>query len=79
MKLMCRDCRQDFVLCERKQAFFAQKKWKKPVRCPLCRKENKRKYTDPYYGWESTMFGRGGGRGRHTRVYYAPHTVGGFR
>ncbi len=79
MKLTCRDCGKSFVFSEKEQAFFAQKKWKDPVRCPLCREKNKKLRRDPYYGWESVMYSWGSRRGHHTRVHYAPHTVGGFR
>lgn len=37
------------------------------------------KNSDPYDGWESTMYGRMGKGNRHKRVHYAPHTVGGFQ
>lgn len=52
MKLTCRDCGKSFVFSEKEQAFFTQKKWKDPVRCPLCREKNKNCAVTP------TMAGR---------------------
>jgi len=79
MKIKCKECRSFFEFTEGEQRFYAKNGLSQPKRCPVCREECKRRRADPYIGFEETMFRGGGGRGRHTRVHYAPHVVGGFR
>jgi hypothetical protein len=55
MTLFCQDCHKLFVFSEHEQDFFFANGWKKPVRCPNCRKVHKERRRDPYWGWESTM------------------------
>jgi len=39
--LTCRDCGGEFVFTEREQAFFQEKGFTTPVRCPDCRRKRK--------------------------------------
>lgn len=72
MKLQCRECGMKIIIREenedhntQREGFFC---------CKRCQEKNKK-----YQGWQSTMRSGGGKRGRHTRVHYAPHVIGGFR
>ena len=39
--LICKDCGAEFVFTEGEQAFYAEKGFAEPTRCPECRKARK--------------------------------------
>ena len=39
--LTCKDCGAEFVFTEGEQAFYAEKGFSEPTRCPECRKARK--------------------------------------
>ena len=55
--LVCQDCSQEFVFSASEQAFFAERQFSEPRRCPSCRAARKAARGD--FGGGSHM---GGGR-----------------
>lgn len=43
MELICKDCGRRFLFSKDDQNRYTLKKWEPPVRCPLCRKESKKR------------------------------------
>ena len=41
LTLVCRDCQASFVFTEGEQAFFREKAFSPPTRCPECRRRRK--------------------------------------
>lgn len=72
MKLQCRDCGRSFCFTEGERKFFAEKEWKDPVRCPLCREQSKRVRAEVQLGWGAVMCYWGFRRYRRTKVRYTP-------
>lgn len=75
--LTCRECGATFTFTEGEQAFYAQKGFSEPTRCPSCRAAKKASrnsggYGDSYgsgggYGGGSYGSNYGGGGGGYTR------------
>jgi CxxC-x17-CxxC domain-containing protein len=73
--LTCRDCGQTFTFTAGEQAFYAERGYSEPLRCPSCRASRKQQRAnsgDSYgnggyggggYGGDSYSSGRGGGYG----------------
>ena len=76
--LYCKDCREVFEFTEEERVFFNERKWALPVRCKPCR-EKKRTSFEMYGNICELMNNNDKKKRRRTRVYYAPHIVGGFR
>src|SRR6478609_7679697 len=75
--LTCRECGATFTFTEGEQAFYAQKGYSEPMRCPSCRAAKKASrsgggYSDSYGGggggYSSYGNGGGGGYSRPERV-----------
>lgn len=72
--LQCRDCGTSFTFTEGEQAFYAQKGYSEPMRCPSCRAAKKASrsggYGDSYGGGSGygSYGGNGGGYGRSERT-----------
>ena len=45
IKLVCRDCKKEFVFSAGEQKFFEQRGFNPPSRCPQCRKKKKEKHS----------------------------------
>jgi CxxC-x17-CxxC domain-containing protein len=56
--LVCADCGQEFIFSASEQAFFAERQFSEPRRCPSCRAARKASRGD--FGGGSGMGGRGG-------------------
>jgi CxxC-x17-CxxC domain-containing protein len=72
--LTCRDCGTSFTFTEGEQAFYTQKGYSEPQRCPNCRAAKKASrsggYGDSYgggYGNGGGSYGGGGGGGGYGR------------
>lgn len=48
--IKCKDCGQDFVWTIDEQAYYQQKKFKPPLRCPICRSTYKEAKKDKFRG-----------------------------
>ncbi len=72
--LQCRDCGTSFTFTEGEQAFYSQKGYSEPLRCPTCRAAKKASrsgggYGDSYgNGGGYSSYGNGGGYSRPERV-----------
>jgi CxxC-x17-CxxC domain-containing protein len=72
--LQCRDCGTSFTFTEGEQAFYAQKGYSEPMRCPSCRAAKKASrsgggYGDSYgNGGGYSSYGNGGGYSRPERT-----------
>jgi CxxC-x17-CxxC domain-containing protein len=55
--LVCADCGQEFIFSASEQAFFAERQFSEPRRCPSCRAARKAARGD--FGGGSHMGGRG--------------------
>ena len=60
--LTCADCRCQFTFTDGEQAFFKERGFTPPLRCPDCRR--RRKADRPGGGASSSGGSGGGGRGR---------------
>src|SRR6188472_3717736 len=58
--LTCRECGATFTFTEGEQAFYAQKGFSEPTRCPSCRAAKKANRNSGGYG---DSYGSGGGYG----------------
>jgi CxxC-x17-CxxC domain-containing protein len=72
--LTCRDCGQAFTFTAGEQAFYAERGYSEPLRCPSCRAARKQQrsaggdsygssYSGGGYGGDSYSSGRSGGGG----------------
>ena len=77
--IQCKECTRVFTFPEEDQKAFSLRGWVAPVRCARCRAIAKKRRSDPYWGWQSTMGGSLPARKGHRRVNYPVHVVGGFR
>ncbi|MFI3292604.1 MAG: zinc-ribbon domain containing protein [Rikenellaceae bacterium] len=66
-----------FAFTEEQQQQYKENKWFEPRRCPACRNAQRQR-NDPFEGWNCTMGANFRHKQRHSRVAYAPYTVGGF-
>ena len=57
--LTCRDCGQAFTFTAGEQAFYAERGFSEPQRCPSCRSARKAQRTSQ--GYDSSGYGGGGG------------------
>ena len=57
----CRDCGQEFVFTAGEQAFYQERGFSEPQRCPSCRAARKAQRNDG--GYSSGGYGGGGGGG----------------
>ena len=71
--LTCSDCGMEFAFTEREQAFYAEKGFSEPRRCPSCRASRKaaRSGGDSGYGGGSSYSSGGGGMTPGTAVVAA--------
>lgn len=60
--ITCRDCGQAFTFTAGEQAFYAERGYSEPQRCPSCRAARKAQRNDSGYG--DSSYGGGGGYGR---------------
>lgn len=62
--LTCRDCGQEFVFTAGEQAFYQERGFSSPLRCPDCRRRRKsERNTGGYDSNDSYSSGGGGGGG----------------
>ena len=64
--LTCRECGATFTFTEGEQAFYAQKGFSEPTRCPSCRAAKKANRNSGGYG---DSYGSGGGYGGGSGSY----------
>ena len=57
----CRDCGQEFIFTAGEQAFYQERGFSEPQRCPSCRAARKAQRNDG--GYSSGGYGGGGGGG----------------
>jgi CxxC-x17-CxxC domain-containing protein len=60
--LTCRDCGQTFTFTAGEQAFYTERGYSEPQRCPACRAARKAQRSNDGYG-DSSYGGSGGGYG----------------
>ena len=77
--IQCKECTRVFAFSQTDQEDFCRRGWHEPVRCARCREIAKKRRSDPYWGWESTIGSSASMKKRHRRVNYPAHVVGGFR
>jgi CxxC-x17-CxxC domain-containing protein len=64
--LTCRDCGQPFTFTAGEQAFYTERGYSEPQRCPSCRAARKAQRSDDSYGgggYSSGGYNSGGGGG----------------
>jgi len=61
--LTCRDCGQAFTFTAGEQAFYAERGYSEPQRCPACRAARKAQRSTDGYDSGSSYGGAGGGGG----------------
>lgn len=61
--LTCRDCGEAFTFTEGEQAFYLERGFSEPQRCPACRAARKAQRTTGGGGYESGGYGGGNGGG----------------
>ena len=61
--ITCRDCGQTFTFTEGEQAFYAERGYSEPQRCPSCRAARKAQRNDGGGGYGDSGYGRSGGGG----------------
>src|SRR3954462_6020279 len=59
--LTCRDCGQAFTFTAGEQAFYLERGFSEPQRCPACRSARKAQRSSSGGGYESSYGGTGGG------------------
>ena len=59
--LTCRDCNQEFTFTAGEQAFYQERGYSEPQRCPSCRAQRKAQRSSS--GYDSGGYGGGGGGG----------------
>ena len=62
--LTCRDCGQEFTYTAGEQAFYTERGFSEPKRCPTCRSQRKAQRSTGEYGdsgYSSSSYGNGGG------------------
>ena len=67
--LTCRDCGQTFTFTAGEQAFYAERGYSEPQRCPACRAARKAQRSNDSYGDSSYGGGYGGGSYSSGRSY----------
>ena len=86
--LTCRDCGQQFTFTAGEQAFYAERGFSPPMRCPACRSKRKADRNASGGGYDSSGYGNGGyasgprqlypavcsNCGRETEVPFQPRT-----
>ena len=80
--LTCSDCGMEFAFTEREQAFYAEKGFSEPRRCPACRASRKaaRSGGDSSYGGGSSSYSGGGSSSSYDSGYGAGggYSAGGY-
>jgi CxxC-x17-CxxC domain-containing protein len=66
--LTCRDCGQTFTFTAGEQAFYTERGYSEPQRCPACRAARKAQRSNDSYG-DSSYGGGGGGYGGGSSSY----------
>ena len=61
--LTCRDCGQQFTFTAGEQAFYQERGFSEPQRCPTCRQARKAQRGSSGGGYDSGGYGGGGGGG----------------
>ncbi|MGH2535479.1 MAG: CxxC-x17-CxxC domain-containing protein [Thermomicrobiales bacterium] len=69
--LTCRDCGQEFTFTAGEQAFYQERGYTDPQRCPACRAARKAQRTGSDYGGGGSYRGGGGGYGGERQMYPA--------
>lgn len=59
--IVCRDCGQEFVFTAGEQAFYQERGYTEPLRCPACRAARKSQRGDSAGGGYGNSYGGGGG------------------
>ena len=57
----CRDCGQEFIFTAGEQAFYQERGFSEPQRCPACRQARKAQRSSGGGGYDSGGYGGGGG------------------
>jgi CxxC-x17-CxxC domain-containing protein len=68
--LTCRDCGQQFVFSAGEQAFYQERGFSPPMRCPACRQKRKQDRNTGAGGYDSGSYGGGGGYSSGPRQLY---------
>ncbi len=77
--LTCRDCGNEFAFTEGEQAFYAQKGFTEPTRCPNCRAAKKAARNNSGYGdssYGNSGYGYGSGSGYNSYNNYGGGNYG---
>ena len=84
--LTCSDCGMEFAFTEREQAFYAEKGFSEPRRCPSCRASRKAARSAEGGGYGGSSYssggydsGYGGGGGGYSSGGYGGGGGGGYR
>ena len=64
--LTCRDCGQQFTFTAGEQAFYQERGFSEPQRCPTCRQARKAQRGSSGGGYDSGGYGGGGGGGGYS-------------
>ena len=75
--LVCSDCSMEFAFTEREQAFYAEKGFTEPRRCPSCRASRKAARNADSGGYGSAEFGGYGASGGYSAGGYGGGGGGG--
>jgi CxxC-x17-CxxC domain-containing protein len=67
--LTCRDCGQSFTFTAGEQAFYQERGFSEPQRCPACRQARKAQRSSGGGGYDSGGYGGGGGGGYSSGGY----------
>jgi len=76
--LTCSDCSMEFAFTEREQAFYAEKGFTEPRRCPSCRASRKAaRSSESGGGYGASEYGGYGARGGYSAGGYSSGGSGG--
>ena len=76
--LVCSDCSMEFAFTEREQAFYAEKGFTEPRRCPSCRASRKAaRSSESGGGYGASEYGGYGARGGYSAGGYGSSGGGG--
>jgi CxxC-x17-CxxC domain-containing protein len=77
--LTCGDCGMEFIFNEREQAFYAEKGFSEPRRCPSCRQSRKAARATEGGGYGGGSYSSGGDFGSYSGAGYSAGGYGGGR
>ena len=76
--LTCSDCGMEFAFTEREQAFYAEKGFTEPRRCPSCRASRKQARSGDSGGYGGDSYSSGGGSYSSGGGYDSGYGGGGY-